>query len=255
MDELWWGGQWVNHNRDSSIFNANGWEIANLFQNWSNGQWVNSDTGTTTYDAQGREISNRQEQWSSDQWVNYDSTTYTYDANGRKTSYFYEYWSNDQWVNYLREMWTYDVHGNLTSDVRDLWHNSSWIPEDVSCSIDDGAGSWLYKGSNLTFTYRIVATGVAPEKGSIPATSSLSQNYPNPFNPTTTIRYSLPNRSHAALAVFNTLGQQVAILQNGEQDAGFHEVQFDGSRLASGVYFYRLQAGEFVHTSKMLLTK
>jgi hypothetical protein len=84
---------------------------------------------------------------------------------------------------------------------------------------------------------------------------ALGQNYTNPFNPTTTIRYGLPNRSHVTLAVFNTLGQQVAILQNGEQDAGFHEVQFDGSKLASGVYFYRLQAGEFVHTSKMLLMK
>jgi hypothetical protein len=99
-------------------------------------------------------------------------------------------------------------------------------------------------------------TGVKDQSNTgIPGKYSLDQNYPNPFNPTTTIRYGLPNRSHVTLAVFNTLGQQVAILQNGEQDAGFHEVQFDGSRLASGVYFYRIQAGEFVHTSKMLLMK
>jgi hypothetical protein len=57
------------------------------------------------------------------------------------------------------------------------------------------------------------------------------------------------------LTVFNTLGQQVAVLQNGEQEAGYHSVRFDGSRLASGVYFYRLQAGTYVETRKLVLLR
>jgi hypothetical protein len=84
---------------------------------------------------------------------------------------------------------------------------------------------------------------------------SVSQNYPNPFNASTTIRYGLPIRSHVTLTVFNTLGQQVAVLQNGEREAGYHEVKFDGRNLASGVYLYRLQAGSFVQTRKLLLLK
>ena len=83
----------------------------------------------------------------------------------------------------------------------------------------------------------------------------LEQNYPNPFNPSTTIRYGLPIRSQVTLTVFNMLGQQVALLQNGEMEAGYHEAQFDGKSLSSGVYFYRINAGDFVQTRKMMLVK
>jgi hypothetical protein len=89
----------------------------------------------------------------------------------------------------------------------------------------------------------------------IPREFELLQNYPNPFNPSTTIRYGLPHKSAVQLAVYNTLGQQVATLVQGEQEAGFHEVRFDGSRLSSGVYLYRLQAGDYVAIKKLILLK
>jgi hypothetical protein len=89
----------------------------------------------------------------------------------------------------------------------------------------------------------------------IPQEFRLEQNYPNPFNPSTTIRYGLPNRSHVTLSVFNTLGQSVSTLVNGEEEAGYHEVQFDGRHLSSGVYFYRIEAGSFVQTRKLLLIR
>jgi hypothetical protein len=88
-----------------------------------------------------------------------------------------------------------------------------------------------------------------------PRAAELLQNYPNPFNPSTTIRYALPQRSRTTLTVFNTLGQQVATLVNDTQEAGNHDVRFDGSGLASGVYFYRLTAGEYVNTKKLLVIK
>jgi hypothetical protein len=89
----------------------------------------------------------------------------------------------------------------------------------------------------------------------IPAAYGVKQNYPNPFNPSTTIRYGLPEKSQVTLTVFNTLGQQVSLLQNGEMDAGYHEVKFDAAGLSSGVYFYRLQAGTFVETKRLLLLR
>ena len=88
-----------------------------------------------------------------------------------------------------------------------------------------------------------------------PRSIFLRQNYPNPFNPSTTIRYGLPSRSHVTLTVFNTLGQQVATLVEGEQEAGYHEEVFNASGLASGVYLYRLTAGSFVEVRKLLLIR
>ncbi len=88
-----------------------------------------------------------------------------------------------------------------------------------------------------------------------PTEFALSQNYPNPFNPSTTIRYALPKQALVTLTVFSTLGEQVAELVNAELGQGYHEVTLDGSELASGVYFYRLVAGSFVETKKLLLLK
>jgi hypothetical protein len=99
----------------------------------------------------------------------------------------------------------------------------------------------------------LVGTGAEVERtlaALLPASFSLGQNYPNPFNPATTIRYGLPVRSTVNLAVFNALGQQVRELVRGEEEAGFHEVRFDGSGISSGVYFYRLRAGGFMETRK-----
>lgn len=101
----------------------------------------------------------------------------------------------------------------------------------------------------------LIDDGVSVSTGSIPTEFKLFQNYPNPFNPSTMIRYGLPQGSQVTLTVFNTLGQQVTLLQNGEQEAGYHEVRFEGSGLSSGVYFYRLRAGDFMATKRLLLLR
>jgi len=81
----------------------------------------------------------------------------------------------------------------------------------------------------------------------------LLQDYPNPFNPSTTIKFELPKTSYVRLSVFDILGREVSVLVNERKNAGSYEVKFNGSNFASGVYFYRLQAGSFVQTKKRLL--
>ncbi len=84
----------------------------------------------------------------------------------------------------------------------------------------------------------------------------LAQNYPNPFNPTTTIEFTVPSNGRATLKIFNTLGEEVAILFNGEAEAGrYHQVQFNASNFSSGIYFARLQSGEKIQLKKMMLIK
>lgn len=88
-----------------------------------------------------------------------------------------------------------------------------------------------------------------------PTTFQLFDNYPNPFNPTTVISYTIPKESHVTLKIYDALGQEVKTLVSKDQNVGRYDVQFDGSRLASGVYFYRLAAGSHIITKKMLLLK
>jgi hypothetical protein len=99
-----------------------------------------------------------------------------------------------------------------------------------------------------------VSTGIIPGQQT-PLSFALLQNYPNPFNPSTTISYSLPRQMKATLKIFNILGQEVATLVNEVQSPGAHSVNFNASKLASGVYIYRLQAGEFSSSFKMVLMK
>ncbi|MDP4115492.1 MAG: T9SS type A sorting domain-containing protein [Bacteroidota bacterium] len=89
----------------------------------------------------------------------------------------------------------------------------------------------------------------------VPINYSIEQNYPNPFNPSTSIRFQLPKESRVNLKIYNMLGQEVAVLINETMEAGFKYVKFDASKLSSGTYLYRIEAGEFTQTKKMVLIK
>lgn len=100
-----------------------------------------------------------------------------------------------------------------------------------------------------------VSTSIDEGTSSLPTQFELKGNYPNPFNPTTNIAYSVPTNSEVQLAVYDMLGRQVAILVNGTQAPGNYTVNFDATNLSSGMYLYRLQAGNFTQTQKMMLVK
>jgi hypothetical protein len=101
-----------------------------------------------------------------------------------------------------------------------------------------------------------VVTGVEDEPvETAPASYALEQNYPNPFNPSTVIRYALPAAGFTTIRVYNLIGQEIATLFNGMQDAGRHTLRFNAASLPSGVYFYRIESGSFRAVKKMMLVK
>ncbi len=107
--------------------------------------------------------------------------------------------------------------------------------------------------SSDVYEFSATVASVRPEAA--PLAFSLEQNYPNPFNPVTTIRFALAMAQNVNLTVFDILGRRVTVLVNERLGAGSHQVKFDGTHLASGVYFYRMQAGTFVDSKKLLLVK
>jgi hypothetical protein len=111
-----------------------------------------------------------------------------------------------------------------------------------------GAGVWRRPLSEMI-------TSAEPAACEITGQFLLQQNYPNPFNPNTTIKYELSAPSAVRLSVFDLLGREVSVLVNGRKNAGSYEVTFDGSRLACGVYLYRIQAGDFIQSKKLALVK
>ncbi len=115
----------------------------------------------------------------------------------------------------------------------------------------------------LTFNYagidyfKVAATmaGISSTGGEVPSSYILKQNYPKPFNPTTVINYQLPASNFASLKIYDVLGNKVATLVNEKQNSGTYSVDWNASNYSGGVYFYKLIAGEFTQTKKMILQK
>ncbi|MEJ2617986.1 MAG: pectinesterase family protein, partial [Ignavibacteriaceae bacterium] len=117
------------------------------------------------------------------------------------------------------------------------------------------------KNSNPGFAYDWIpsnpVTSVKDDENinQVPLNFQLFQNYPNPFNPSTTIKYGIPQSSHVKIILYDILGREVATIVNEVKNAGYYTVKFNASSLASGVYFYRIEAGNFVQVKKMMLLK
>ena len=122
---------------------------------------------------------------------------------------------------------------------------------------------WRVKASNVvgsadwsaSFKFRTVAASSVSERTGLPASYDLEQNYPNPFNPATTIRYAIPRAGLVRLEIFDVLGRRVAVLVDGYQEPGIHEIVWDAQDIASGVYFYRLTSAGYNAIKRMILVR
>lgn len=144
--------------------------------------------------------------------------------------------------------------GDYTRTISYLFLTTSGTQISVSAADTSSPNTGVIPVNGISFLNSGV-TDVRQANNTVPDNFTLSQNYPNPFNPTTLINYSIPSSQKVVLKVYDELGREVATLVNQDQAAGNYTAEFSATGLASGIYFYRLQAGSFIQMRKMILLK
>ncbi len=147
--------------------------------------------------------------------------------------------------------------GNFTLPVSDRISAYQIFPINLPINSNMGytVSSVTAHPGNTGIVVNVTTTGVKEYRGTVPLGFSLNQNYPNPFNPTTTITYDVPRSTNVKIEVYNILGERVATLVNEMRTPGKYGVTFDGTKFSSGVYLYRMSAGNFVSVKKFVLVK
>jgi hypothetical protein len=150
----------------------------------------------------------------------------------------------------------FDAAGNLLGLKGEISQKTRLIRIDQSTGVGTLIDTTSVEGIIAITMWSPFTTDISSQPVAVvPHAFKLAQNYPNPFNPSTTIKYELPTSSVVRLSVYDMLGREVSVLVIERKDAGVYEVKFDASGLASGVYLYRMQAGSFVETRKLLLLR
>jgi hypothetical protein len=168
----------------------------------------------------------------------------------------------------LQQFYNYDTSKSLVYDISQCGYTGSGSMTVNQHTLSPVRRCYINGTTSCVFTYAgqdgtiahcginiisLVGTGTINHK--VPAHYSLLQNYPNPFNPSTVIRYSIPKSGNVQIRVYDEIGKEVAVLVNEYKRPGEYDVSFDGSSLSSGVYFYKIFAGDFAESKKMMLIK
>jgi hypothetical protein len=257
LSEEWQNGAWVNTSRYTYTYDSKNNLASYLSEEWQNGAWVNYSRDKYTYDTTGKMLTDTWELWGDTSWVTYARNTDTYDTKGNLLKSLWELNDKGAWMNYNTLNYTYDINGNATHGEYLVWNNGAWAPAmtDITMYYNNGKSRLtIPQASVVDIQYTSSIAALTAEKSMVKQ-FSLSQNYPNPFNPTTTISYFLPRDTRVKLAIYDVLGTEVKVLENQDKTAGNYHVEFDASGMPTGVYFYRLEAGEFTAVKKLLLIK
>jgi ligand-binding sensor domain-containing protein len=160
--------------------------------------------------------------------------------------------SENKWIGTQYGLVAFDGSNWTVYSPSNSGLNNSWAKYIV---IDTKGNKWIGTQYGLSVYKGNVISIVDKKNNVLPNGFMLYQNYPNPFNPTTTIDYSIPKESFVTIKVYDALGREVTTLVSEEKNTGEYSVKFNGSKLASGIYFYKITAGSFVQTKKMILMK
>jgi hypothetical protein len=246
---------WVNFSRQTNTYDNSSHQLSQTAELWSNTKWANQYRYTYTYDNSGNQLIYLREQGSDTSWVNSSRHTFTYDNYNNRLTDLNEKWANNVWGNNKKLTYTYDSNGNCIHGESFAWINSTWIPVSSTLNVLYNLQSDFVNCDGMTVDLEYSSfTGILDGNTNL-RTFNLFQNYPNPFNPSTTINYSLAKPGNVKLTIYNAIGSKEAVIINEYKPAGNYSVKFNGSNLASGIYFYRLESGNFSLTKKLTLMK
>ena len=263
ISQSWVANAWRNTTKDSNSYDVNDSLINLVFQTWSGSAWNNSGNYTYTYKG-GQLTQFLYQTWITD-WQNSQMYTYTYDGSGRQIENLFQIWSGGSWMNFSNTQTWYDFKGR-DSAVTTQHFNGSWINSAHYTYSYDGNGNrsefdyQIWKNNNWLNSYRdLYSYGtVLAVHDPLPFLARqfcLEQNYPNPFNPSTEIRFDVPHQSSVVLRVYDLIGQEVATLVNEVKMPGEYVARWNAEKYPSGIYFYRLVAGNFTDTKKLVVLK
>ena len=248
-------GEWVNSELYQQILDAKGNIVSSIDNIWKNGKWELVSNTSFTYSSTGNLVSIEEECWNNGKCDSIFRNSYARTKSQKPTSILREKFYNGIWYNVYREEYEYDCNDNAVNFHSEIWNNSEWQPYDGSHVIEN-LNEWFH-GFDISFHYKSLDQFVDVKLEKLPSGFELSQNYPNPFNPETTISYKVQAVSQVNLKIYDVLGREVITLVDEYKQPGVYHSQFSirNYQLTTGIYFYRLQAGSFTSTKKMILVK
>ncbi len=241
ISQNWYNGDWLNSGRSLYSYNTSNYMTEYIWQSWVDNAWLNINKTENVYNAQNYQTLGYSYLWIPPTgWVYLTKDTYTYNQSNQNDEITTEEWSDatSTWVNFYQSQYFYNANGYLEKELYRTWGN----------------GFWVYDEQTL-ITYAQLTD--AENLSELPGDYCLYQNYPNPFNPTTTIEFQLPGYEFVSLKVYDLLGREVTTLVNEYQQPGKYSVEFttQNAMLSSGVYFYKLTAGNFSSVKKFIIAK
>lgn len=228
---------WVQYEKTTFSRNEKLNPVEIIYQCYYDGEPANCNKVVYAYKPDGETVETATGYYwyeQSSSWVNSNRTAYYYSAAGDLDLYTIQTWNGIQWQNVSRTSFMYDAQGR---QIEELTEN------------------WVEIGYENILRYISVYTPTSVEDAAKVEGFVLKNNYPNPFNPSTKISYEITKPGNVSLTVYNMLGQPVAVLHSGYQQAGSYSYTFDATGLASGVYVYKLNAGKSSVSKKMVINK
>lgn len=253
-------GIWLSGYRNTYVYDDSENMLSELEEQWvdSTNTWLGNWRYSYTYDSHNNKLTELSEDWdnSMGSWVGKWRYAHTYDSSDNMLSKLREEWNSDTevWENHWRQIFNNDDSGNLIHCKSESWSGSDWIPSSVFCEFSNSGYNYRILCREF-FGYYSTVTDVEYSENNVLNTFYLSQNYPNPFNPLTTIEFHIPHTTNVKLEIYNTLGQRIQTLLNKHLIVGQYEIEFNAEIYSSGVYFYKIDAGEYQDIKKMILLK